>query len=119
MTESGLQQEYTSGGLGAQAWHRFLQGERQTGYTSQNRLYGNVGRNEKLLKLATAAAKERTSREETFKRLEMQKAEQARLKDQFEKQMALTREMEETRKAEAYRARKDSEPGFVGKLFGK
>ena len=119
MAESGLQQEYTSGGLGAQAWHRFLQGERQAGYTSQNPLYGNVGKNEKLLTLATAAAKEKTSRGEAFKKLKIQEDEQARLKDQFEKKMAMTRELEETRKAEAYRARKDSEPGFVGKLFGK
>ena len=126
MAESGLQQEYSSGGLSDQALHRLRQGEKQEAYASQNPLYGNVGRSEKLLTLATAAAKEKTSRGAAFKKLKIQEdelalktSEQARLKDQFEKQMAMTRELEETRKAEAYRARKDAEPGFVGSLFGK
>ena len=119
MAQSGLQQEYSSGGLSDQALHRLRQGEKQEAYASQNPLYGNVQRSQKFLDLASAAAKEKTSRGAAFKKLKIQEDEQARLKDQFEKQMAMTRELEETRKAEAYRARKDAEPGFVGSLFGK
>ena len=118
MAESGLQQEL-SGGLGAQAWQRFLQGERQTGYTSQNPLYGNVERSEKLLTLATAAAKEKTSRGEAFKKLKIQEDEQKRLKDQFDTQIKESRRQEDQRRADAYQARKDAEPGFIGSLFGK
>ena len=119
MAESGLQQEYSSGGLSDQALHRLRQGEKQEAYASQNPLYGNVGRSERLLTLATAAAKEKTSRGVAFKKLKLQEKDQDRLRDQFKQQIALTREMEETRKQEAYRARKDSEPGFIGSLFNK
>ncbi len=119
MAQSGLQQEYSSGGLSDQALHRLRQGEKQEAYASQNPLYGNVQRSQKFLDLASAAAKEKTSRGAAFKKLKIQEDEQKRLKDQFDTQMKESRRQEDQRRADAYQAKKDAEPGFVGSLFGK
>jgi Flp pilus assembly protein TadD len=119
MAESGLQQEYSSGGLSDQALHRLRLGEKQEQHAAQNPLYGSEGRRQKFKDLAMVAAKEKTQRGAEFKRLKIQEDEQKRLTEQFKLKFDEQKRQHEQGRADAYQAKKDAEPGFIGKLFGK
>jgi len=119
MAESGLQQEYSSGGLSDQALHRLRLGEKQEQYAAQNPLYGSEGRRQKFKDLAMVAAKEKTQRGAQAKDYALRAAEQKRLTEQFKLKFDEQKRQHEQGRADAYQARKDAEPGFVGSLFGK
>ena len=54
-----------------------------------------------------------------FKRLKIQEDEQKRLDKQFKLKFDEQKRQYEQGRADAYQAKKDAEPGFVGSLFGK
>ena len=125
-TIPGLQQEEQLGDLTDAAWSRFRLGEKQEQFAAQNRQYGSNYRRQQLLTLATAAAEGKSKRLAQAKDYELKGKEQERLTEQFNRQMKLKEQQEVTRqreveqqRADAYQAKKDAEPGFIGKLFGK
>ena len=125
-TIPGLQQEEQLGDLTDAAWGRFRQGEKQEQFAAQNRQYGSNNRRQQLLTLATAAAEGKSKRLAQAKDYELKGKEQERLTEQFNRQMELKEKQEATRqreveqqRADAYQAKKDAEPGFIGSLFGK
>jgi len=125
-TIPGLQQEEHLGDFTDAAWGRLRQGEKQEQFAAQNRQYGSNNRRQQLLTLATAAAEGKSKRLAQAKDYEFKGKEQERLTKQFNRQMELKEKQEATRqreveqqRADAYQAKKDAEPGFIGSLFGK
>ena len=121
-----FQQEELGGGLTDAALSRLRQGEKQEQFAAQNRQYGSEQRRQKFKDLATAAAEAKTRRGVEYRGLRIKEDEQKRLTEQFNRQMKLKEQQEATRqreieqqRADAYQARKDAEPGFIGSLFGK
>ena len=125
-TIPGLQQEEHLGDFTDAAWGRLRQGEKQEQFAAQNRQYGSEQRRQKFKDLATSAAEAKTRRGVEYRGLRIKEDEQKRLTEQFNRQMELKEKQEATRqreveqqRADAYQAKKDAEPGFIGSLFGK
>ncbi len=119
MAESGLQQEYSSGGLSDQALHRLRLGEKQEQHAAQNPLYGSEGRRQKFKDLAMVAAKEKSQRAAQAKDYAFREKEHTALNERFQKKFDEQKRQYEQGRTDAAQARKDAEPGFVGSLFGK
>ena len=125
-TIPGLQQESLGGTLGQEALERIRLGEKQEQHAAQNRQYGSEQRRQRFKDFATVALKEKSQRAAQVKDYALRADEQKRLTEQFNRQMKLKEQQEATRqreieqqRADAYQARKDAEPGFIGSLFGK
>jgi len=116
LDESGT---ITSGGLSDTALRRLQDRDDVKGFATQNKNYGQSARNERFKALAESAAKEKTNRLLNVKKINLEKqrteeaaaqfkAAQAQQQSQFAETMAMRR-----------KEQRDSEPGFIGSLFGK
>ena len=118
-TIPGLQQESLGGTLGQEALERIRLGEKQEQHAAQNPLYGSEGRRQKFRDLATVAAKEKSQRAAQAKDYAFREKEHTALNERFQKKLDEQKRQYEQGREDAYQARKDAEPGFVGSLFGK
>ena len=118
-TIPGLQQESLGGTLGQEALERIRLGEKQEQHAAQNPLYGSEGRRQRFKDFATVALKEKSQRAAQAKDYALREDEQKRLAEQFKLKFDEQKRQYEQGRADAYQARKDAEPGFVGSLFGK
>ena len=119
MAESGLQQEYSSGGLSDQALHRLRLGEKQEQHAAQNPLYGSEGRRQKFKDLATVAVKEKSDRAAQAKDYALRADEHKALNERFQKKFDEQKRQYEQGRADTYQASKDAEPGYIASALGK
>ena len=118
-TKPGLLQEEGYGTLGQEALKRMRETENYDEFISQNPHYNVNKQRQKFRDLATVAAKEKSQRAAQAKDYALRADEHKALNERFQKKFDEQKRQHEQGRADAYQAKKDAEPGFVGSLFGK
>ena len=116
LDESGT---ITSGGLSdtaRRAWETRADVQK---FASQNRDYGNIARNKEFKNLAESAAKEKTNRLLSVKKINLEKQRTEEAAAQFKAAQAQDQAQFSEKMAMERKNQRDSEPGFIGSLFGK